>query len=182
MSKIVKEKLVSDNGEVTLDIKYNHNWQEYIVRWNEKGVGFDEEKAYHTDDRDDAIGTMKLSMRQYNEANPVSEDKKTNEDLKDFWNWLVEKHTDCTDNNTEKAEWKAAMVAIDKLSNRYDDYVLGKVRTVERPELKRVEWKHSQNIEYLKDIQAEISKLKCGGFKLIDADVGFFSNVLTFQK
>ena len=57
------KKMVSSNGKVKLSIKRNE-WDEYEVVWTENGKR-NEDKTGYTDDLDDAIGTMKLTMEHY---------------------------------------------------------------------------------------------------------------------
>ena len=50
-------------GNVTLKVIFDREWEEYQVRWIEDKKD-DEDKSYHTDDRDDAIGTMHMMAKE----------------------------------------------------------------------------------------------------------------------
>jgi hypothetical protein len=177
MAKVVKEKLVSDDQKVELSIKFNHNWQEYIVRWKENG-SFDQDKTYHTDDRDDAIGTMKAMMGQYNRTHAISKDQAVLTKLVEFWNWATSDDVN-PDTREEKAEWAELTALVDKLSNRYEAHVLGKDPA--KKDMKSVTWKPN-DLEEVERAQIEILKLEREGYKIVSTDVGFLSTQLIYEK
>lgn len=54
-----------------LRLKRNSQWNEWIVRWydfsEEKGFTVNEDKSYHTDDKEDALQTMNAMQKQIDE-------------------------------------------------------------------------------------------------------------------
>ncbi|MFC1523972.1 hypothetical protein ACFL6N_04195 [Thermodesulfobacteriota bacterium] len=60
------------NHMITLRLHKDREWDEYQVQYRVDGV-IDEGKTYHTDDRQDAIGTMKLMQAEIDAMSPVHE-------------------------------------------------------------------------------------------------------------
>ncbi len=54
-------------GPVKLKLYYDPDIKEYVIRWIENGK-WDENKSYHTNDLDDAVGTMHLMAQKQQTA------------------------------------------------------------------------------------------------------------------
>jgi len=48
---------------VRMNVKYDNNWEEYVVQVFINGI-LDDDKSYHTDDGDDAISTMHTMLAE----------------------------------------------------------------------------------------------------------------------
>ena len=57
--------LTSNDGEVSIRIKFDDGFEEYAVQWYDNGT-YNEDKTVYTDDREDAIATAKTQLDRYN--------------------------------------------------------------------------------------------------------------------
>ena len=66
MTATNKHGFISDDGKVSVRVRWEEDWEEFAIQWFESGV-YNEDKTGYTDDWDDAISTAKMTIKRYNE-------------------------------------------------------------------------------------------------------------------
>ena len=59
--------MIIKRGNYKANIRWDDEWSEYIVTFSKNGKSLGKDHSYHTDDRNDAIGTANAELNIFNQ-------------------------------------------------------------------------------------------------------------------